>query len=199
MIPLTELLAEVRACRRCDLPLGPNPVLRAHEQAELLIVGQAPGTRVHATGIPWNDPSGDRLRGWLQMSREEFYDERRVAIIPMAFCYPGKGKSGDLPPPAVCSETWHAPLLERLPRVRTTLLLGKYAQDYYLTWKGALTPKSTLTERVRSWQAWAPERWVMPHPSPRNQLWLKRNPWFEAEVIPALREHLHAAHPVSYC
>lgn len=192
MIPLTDLLAEVRACRRCELPLGPRPVLRANEEAELLIVGQAPGTKVHATGIPWNDPSGDRLRDWLQMSHKTFYDERRVAIIPMAFCYPGKGKSGDLPPPPICSETWHAPLLQKLPRVRTTLLLGKYAQDYYLAGDEALQTHRTLTERVRHWQRWAPRFWVMPHPSPRNQLWLKRNPWFEAEVIPAFRRHLRA-------
>ena len=190
MIPLIDLLSQVRACKRCDLPLGPNPVLRAHEDAELLIIGQAPGTRVHNTGIPWNDPSGDRLRGWLQMEREEFYDERRVAIIPMAFCYPGKGVSGDLPPPPVCSETWHEELLARLPRVHTTLLVGKYAQDRYLDWDGSVGEKSTLTERVRHWRHWAPRFWPMPHPSPRNTLWLKRNQWFEEEVIPALRTHL---------
>ncbi len=194
MIPLIDLLADVRACTRCELPLGPRPVLRAHEDAELLIIGQAPGTRVHETGIPWNDPSGNRLREWLQMERDEFYDERRVAIIPMAFCYPGKGKSGDLPPPPLCSETWHAPLLERLPNIRTTLLLGKYAQDRYLHWEGELDEKSSLTERVRHWRIWAPDYWVMPHPSPRNQLWLKRNPWFEAEVLPAFREHLQSKH-----
>lgn len=194
MIPLIDLLAQVRACRRCDLPLGPNPVLRAHEEAELLIVGQAPGTRVHNTGIPWNDPSGDRLRGWLQMDRETFYDERRVAIIPMAFCYPGKGKSGDLPPPPACSETWHAELLARLPNIRTTLLIGKYAQDYYLDWSGLVSKSSKVTDRVRHWKEWAPRYWVTPHPSPRNQLWLRRNPWFESEVIPALRRHLKKSH-----
>jgi uracil-DNA glycosylase len=165
-------------------------VLRAHEDAELLIIGQAPGTKVHNTGIPWNDPSGDRLRAWLEMDRDAFYDERRVAIIPMAFCYPGKGKSGDLPPPPLCSETWHAPLLERLPNIRTILLLGKYAQDRYLEFDASLDARSSLTERVRHWQNWAPRYWVMPHPSPRNRLWLRRNPWFEADVIPALRKHL---------
>ncbi|MEE4659629.1 MAG: uracil-DNA glycosylase family protein [Halieaceae bacterium] len=194
MIPLTDLLAEVRACTRCELPLGPRPVLRAHEQAELLIIGQAPGTKVHHTGIPWNDPSGDRLREWLQMSREDFYDERRVAIIPMAFCYPGKGKSGDLPPPPVCAQTWHETLLQQLPNIRTTLLLGRYAQDHYLHRDAVIDARSSLTERVRNWQRWAPRFWPMPHPSPRNRLWLRRNPWFEAEVVPALRQHLHSHH-----
>ena len=191
MIPLIDLLADVRACVRCELPLGPNPVLRARETAELLIIGQAPGTRVHHSGIPWNDPSGDRLRGWLQMDREAFYDESRVAIIPMAFCYPGKGKSGDLPPPPVCSETWHEALMARLPNIRTTLLVGKYAQDRYLDWDGPVDTRSSLTERVRHWHHWAPRLWAMPHPSPRNTLWLKRNAWFEDEVIPALRQHIH--------
>ncbi|MEP5763304.1 MAG: uracil-DNA glycosylase family protein [Halieaceae bacterium] len=189
MIPLNDLLAQVRACERCELPLGPNPVLRVHGDARILIVGQAPGTRVHASGIPWDDPSGDRLRQWLNMDKESFYDERQVAIVPMAFCYPGKGKSGDLPPPPLCATTWHESLLAHLPRVRTTLLLGKYAQDYYL-------PKSrriNLTERVRAWRDWAPTHWIMPHPSPRNQMWLKRNPWFEAEVVPALQNHISTA------
>jgi len=186
MIPLIDLLAQVRACQRCELPLGPNPVVRAHQGARLLIIGQAPGTRVHESGIPWDDPSGDRLRMWLGMDKEQFYDEREVAIVPMAFCYPGKGKSGDLPPPPLCSKTWHEALLQHLTGVKTTLLLGKYAQDYYLPDSRG----SNLTERVRDWQRWAPDHWVMPHPSPRNQIWLKRNPWFEADVIPALRDHL---------
>ena len=193
MIPLIDLLAEVRACTRCDLPLCPNPVLRARQEAELLIIGQAPGTRVHHSGIPWNDPSGDRLRRWLQMDRDAFYDESRVAIVPMAFCYPGKGKSGDLPPPPRCAETWHEALMARLPNIRTTLLVGKYAQDRYLSWGGPINERSSLTERVSHWRRWAPRLWAMPHPSPRNQLWLKRNPWFEADVVPALREHLHAS------
>ncbi len=192
MIPLTDLLTEIRACQRCDLPLGPRPVLRAHEDAQLLIIGQAPGTRVHETGIPWNDPSGERLRRWLAMAPEDFYDERHVAIMPMGFCYPGKGKSGDLPPPPICAKTWHQKLLAHLPNIRTTLLVGKYAQDAYLNWDGPVTRRSSLTERVRLWQHWAPRYWVMPHPSPRNQLWLKRNPWFEQETIPALQRHIHS-------
>ena len=187
MIPLNDLLAQVRACTICDLPLGPNPVLRAHASARLLIIGQAPGTKVHASGIPWDDPSGNRLRDWLGLDRDAFYDERRVAIIPMAFCYPGKGKSGDLPPPPVCSETWHEALLKHMPDVKMTLLLGQYAQNYYLG-----KSRETLTERVRRWQDFAPQYWIMPHPSPRNQIWLKRNSWFEAEVVPAMRAHLHS-------
>jgi len=184
-ITLKDLLEQVRSCRLCDLPLGPNPVLRAGGSARILIVGQAPGTRVHHTGIPWNDPSGDRLRDWLQMDRDGFYDESRIAIVPMAFCYPGRGKSGDLPPPPLCSETWHERLLERMPHIEATLLVGKYAQDYYL---GAGT--ETLAERVRRWREFAPRYWPMPHPSPRNRLWLRRNAWFEDEVVPALREHI---------
>jgi uracil-DNA glycosylase len=186
MIALIDLLQEVRACTLCELPLGPRPSLRADSRARLLIVGQAPGTRVHESGIPWDDPSGDRLRGWLELQAEEFYDESRVAIIPMAFCYPGKGKSGDLPPPPLCAKTWHEPVMNHLPAIDTTLLLGKYAQDYYLG-----RSKETLTERVRRWRDFAPRFWPMPHPSPRNQFWLRRNPWFEEEVIPALREHLN--------
>jgi uracil-DNA glycosylase len=185
MIPLIDLLQQVRVCSLCDLPLGPNPVVRAQTGASLLIIGQAPGTKVHHSGIPWNDPSGDRLRMWLDMDKQAFYDESQVAIVPMAFCYPGKGKSGDLPPPPLCANTWHKPLLEQLPNIETTLLLGKYSQDYYL---GKST--ESLTERVRRWQEFAPRFWPMPHPSPRNQIWLRRNAWFETEVIPALREHL---------
>jgi uracil-DNA glycosylase len=183
MIPLVDLLKEIRSCERCELPLGPNPVVRAHVRSRILIIGQAPGTRVHETGIPWNDPSGDRLRGWLEMDREAFYDESQIAIVPMAFCYPGKGKSGDLPPPPICSQTWHEQLLERMPDVEVTLLLGKYAQDYYLG-----KSRETLTQRVLRWHEFAPRFWPMPHPSPRNFMWLKRNPWFESDVIPALRK-----------
>ena len=186
MIALKDLLQEVRACTLCELPLGPRPIVRADSRARLLIIGQAPGTRVHASGIPWDDPSGDRLRGWLQLEPEDFYDESRLAIVPMAFCYPGKGKSGDLPPPPLCAKTWHQSLMKHLPAIDTTLLVGKYAQDYYLG-----RSKETLTERVRRWREFAPRYWPMPHPSPRNQFWLRRNPWFENEVIPALREHLN--------
>ena len=183
-IPLADLLAEIRACRHCeaDLPLGPNPVLRAGAGARLLIVGQAPGTKVHATGIPWNDPSGERLRQWLDMDSEQFYDQDRIAIVPMGFCYPGRGKSGDLPPSPACAPLWHEKVLSHLPKLELTLLVGSYAQAHYL---GA--SRETLTERVRRWRDFAPDYLPLPHPSPRNTLWLKRNPWFDEEVVPALQ------------
>ncbi|WP_183410965.1 uracil-DNA glycosylase family protein [Litorivivens lipolytica] len=184
---LAKLLAEVRACNLCEaqLPLGPNPVVRASTTARLLIVGQAPGTRVHNTGIPWNDPSGDRLRDWLGWSREQFYDESLAAIVPMGFCYPGKGKSGDLPPRPECAPAWHDKLLALMPQIELVLLVGQYAQKYYLD-----APRPTLTETVRQYADYGPRFLPLPHPSPRNQLWLKRNPWFEREVVPALRERV---------
>ena len=187
-ISLTDLLADVRACRACeaDLPLGPNPVLRASETARLLIVGQAPGTRVHATSIPWNDPSGDRLRTWLDIDRESFYDASKIAIVPMGFCYPGRGKSGDLPPPPRCAPLWHPALLQHMPDLALILLVGQYAQHYYLP----DTRRETLTDRVRRWRDFDPRFLPMPHPSPRNTLWLRRNPWFEQEVVPSLRERV---------
>ncbi|MCB1648584.1 MAG: uracil-DNA glycosylase family protein [Pseudomonadales bacterium] len=181
---LNELLVQVRSCHLCaeHLPLGPRPVVRAQPGARLMIIGQAPGTKVHASGIPWDDASGKRLREWLQMDRETFYDENRVAIMPMGFCYPGKGRSGDLPPRPECAPQWHAPLLAQLPQVSLVLLIGQYAQQYYLPQRPA-----SLTETVQQWQRFGPRYFPLPHPSPRNQLWLKRNPWFEAEVLPALR------------
>lgn len=190
MESLDKLLEKVRACRVCEahLPLGPKPVLRAGAGARLLIVGQAPGRRVHETGIPWNDPSGDRLRGWLQMDREAFYNERRVAIIPTAFCYPGTGKGGDLPPRPECAPLWHPQLRAVLPEIQLTLLIGQYAQAYYLGERR----KKTLTETVRACHEYLPEFLPLPHPSPRNQMWLKRNPWFEREVLPELRQRVAA-------
>lgn len=182
---LEALLARIRACRLCEasLPLGPNPVLRVRAPARLLIVGQAPGLKVHESGIPWNDASGIRLRHWLGIEREAFYDEDRIAIVPMGFCYPGRGESGDLPPRPECSATWHAQLLPRLPNVRLTLLIGHYAQQYFL---GAQRGR-TLTDTVRNFRAYLPATLPLPHPSPRNQLWLKANPWFEEELVPVLR------------
>jgi len=186
-LSLRDLLAEVRACRHCEpgLPLGPRPVLRASTSARVLIVGQAPGTRVHESGIPWNDPSGDRLRDWLELAPERFYDEAEIAIMPMGFCYPGKGKSGDLPPRSDCAPLWHEPLLQRMPRLELTLLVGSYAQNYYLG-----KSRDTLADRVRRYREFAPRFFPLPHPSPRNTLWLRRNPWFEEEVVPALRERV---------
>ncbi len=188
-VPLRDLLARVRDCRQCeaDLPLGPNPVLRAGATAQLLIIGQAPGTKVHASGIPWNDPSGERLRRWLDMDNDTFYDESRVAIVPMGFCYPGKGKSGDLPPSPECAPMWHEPVLELMPKIGLTLLVGRYAQDYYLG-----PSRDTLAARVQAWEEHGPRFFPLPHPSPRNTLWLKRNPWFEGDVVPALRERVKA-------
>lgn len=186
-IELVDLLAEIRACRHCEdhLPLGPNPVVRASESARMVIVGQAPGTRVHATGIPWNDPSGDRLRDWLAMDREAFYDEARLAIVPMGLCYPGRGKFGDLPPRPECAPLWHERLFEQMPHIELVLLVGSYAQNHYLG-----RSRDTLAQRVQDWQSVGPRFFPLPHPSPRNTLWLRRNPWFEAEVVPALRERV---------
>lgn len=189
-ILLVDLLARVRACRHCEasLPLGPRPVLRASASARLLIVGQAPGTKVHASGIPWNDPSGDRLRQWLQLEREQFYDESRIAIVPMGFCYPGRGKSGDLPPPPDCAPLWHEQLLQHMPQLQLILLVGSYAQQYYQGRTPATAiQRETLTARVQRWREYGPRYFPLPHPSPRNTLWLRRNPWFEAQVVPALR------------
>lgn len=190
---LDRLLADVRACRACEsvLPYEPRPVLRASCSARLLIVGQAPGTRVHETGIPWNDPSGERLRHWLGVDRELFYDERQIAIVPMGFCYPGRGKSGDLPPRPECAALWRERLLACLPNIELTLLIGRYAQQYHLPDTG----RSTLTETVRRWREFLPGVIPTPHPSPRNQLWLRRNPWFEAELVPALQQRIRAMFP----
>lgn len=187
---LERLLREVRACRVCEphLPLGPKPVLRADVRSRVLIVGQAPGTRVHATGIPWNDPSGDRLREWLQVSRDEFYDERRFAIIPTGLCYPGRGRSGDLPPRPECAPLWHPRLRPLLPHVRLTLLVGQYAQAYYL----GTARKATLTATVHAAREYLPDFLPLPHPSPRNTRWLQVNPWFVRDVIPVLQQRVHA-------
>lgn len=184
-IPLLDLLTEVRACRHCEdsLPLGPRPVVRAHTSARILIIGQAPGTRVHASGVPWDDPSGERLRDWLQTDKDLFYNESRIAIVPMGFCYPGKGKSGDLPPAKACAPLWHDRLLAQMPEIDLTLLIGRYAQDRYLG-----RSSESLTHRVQHWQDYAPRYFPLPHPSPRNIAWLRRNPWFETDVVKALRE-----------
>lgn len=191
MTRLDALLTEIRACRLCeaDLPLGPRPVLRASSTARILIVGQAPGRRVHETGIPWNDPSGDRLRLWLQMTREQFYDERHIAIVPAGLCFPGSGVRGDAPPRPECAPLWQPRLRALMPRIRLTLLIGQYAQSYYL----GRRRKKSLRETVQAYQEYLPEFLPLPHPSPRNQLWLKQNPWFEDEVIPILKMRVAAA------
>lgn len=185
MSKLDALLSEIRACRLCEahLPLGPRPVLRASTTARILVVGQAPGRRVHETGIPWNDPSGDRLRLWLQMTREQFYDERHIAIVPAGLCFSGSGVRGDAPPRPECAPLWHPKLRALMPKIQLTLLIGQYAQAYYL----GKRRKKSLRETVQAYQEYLPEFLPLPHPSPRNQLWLKQNPWFEREVIPLLR------------
>jgi uracil-DNA glycosylase len=190
MPELDDLLARIRACRLCEahLPLGPRPVLRASRTARLLIVGQAPGSRVHESGIPWNDASGIRLRHWLGLERERFYDEREVAIVPMGFCYPGRGTAGDLPPRPECAQTWHGSLMALLPKVELTLLVGHYAQAYVLGERR----KKTLTDTVRAYADYLPRIIPMPHPSPRNQLWLRDNPWFETDLVPLLRGEVRA-------
>ncbi|CAG9174996.1 uracil-DNA glycosylase family protein [Cupriavidus respiraculi] len=185
---LDALLADVRACRACEpaLPLGARPIVRASASARILIVGQAPGARVHATGIPWNDASGARLRGWLGVDDATFYDASRFAIVPMGFCYPGRGTSGDNPPRPECAPRWMEALLARLRGVELTLLIGQYAQRHFL---GARR-KASLTETVRAWADYAPRFLPLPHPSPRNVAWFQRNPWFAAEVLPVLRERV---------
>lgn len=182
---LPALLDEVRACDACGdhLPLGPKPVVRAARSARILIAGQAPGTRVHATGIPWNDPSGDRLREWMRIDRATFYDERRIAIIPMGFCYPGRGKSGDLPPRAECARLWMDRLMSALPNLELILPIGQYSQAYHLGERR----KATLTQTVQQWRDYGKRYLPLPHPSPRNNIWLRKNQWFETEVVPVLR------------
>ena len=183
-----ELLARVRACSVCapHLPHPPRPILRASPTAHLLIVGQAPGRRVHETGIPWNDPSGDQLRQWLGLTRETFYDESRIAIVPTGLCYPGTVNGSDLPPRRECAPLWHPQLRAAMPNIRLTLLIGAYAQAYYLGQRRG----RTLADTVAGWRDFIPEFVPLPHPSPRNRGWLKRNSWFEAEVLPMLRERV---------
>lgn len=178
------LLAEVRDCTLCStqLPHGPRPVLQAHPEASILIVGQAPGRRVHASGIPFQDPSGDRLREWMGVTEELFYDPTRVAIVPMGFCYPGSTKSGDRPPRPECALAWRELVLAELRSVRLTLVLGRYAQAYHLD-----EAHRSVTENVQRWADFWPTSLPLPHPSPRNRAWFKRNAWFEEEVLPLLR------------
>ncbi len=183
-----DLLARARACTVCaaSLPHPPRPVILASPTARLLIVGQAPGRRVRETGIPWNDPSGDRLREWLGMTREQFYDASRIAIVPTGLCYPGTAKGSDLPPRPECAPLWHPQFLQAMPKIGLTLLIGGYAQAYYLGKRRA----RTLADTVHGWPGFGPDYFPLPHPSPRNQPWLKRHAWFETEVLPALRQQV---------
>jgi len=180
----SELLTEVRRCSICtDLPLGPLPLLQAHPDATLLIAGQAPGRKTHEIGIPFDDASGNRLREWLGITREQFYDARKLAILPMGFCYPGTGKNGDLPPRPECAPAWREKLLEQLPNIQLTLIIGQYALEHHL----GKRRKKNLTETVKAWQEYLPRYLPLPHPSPRNNIWLRKNPWFMKDVIPYLQ------------
>ncbi|MDP2546561.1 uracil-DNA glycosylase family protein [Oceanobacter sp. 4_MG-2023] len=188
---LPDLLQQVRQCQLCaaHLPCPPRPIIQISASARLLIIGQAPGSKVQVSGIPWDDASGKRLREWLQLTPEQFYNEEKIAIVPVGLCYPGKGKSGDLPPRAECAPRWHADLLARMPELQLILLIGQYAQNYYLP-KAFLRQYKTLTERVKHCQDVPEPFFVLPHPSPRNRHWLSKNPWFEAQTIPTLRRQL---------
>ncbi len=185
---LTQLTNDIKACRNCEnhLPLGPRPVIQITKRAKILIVGQAPGTKVHETGIPFNDPSGERLRKWMGIDSLTFYDRQKVAIVPMGFCYPGAGPSGDLPPRPECAEKWRTQLLAHLQDIELTLVIGQYAQKWHL----GNRQKNSLTETVKAWREYWPTIVALPHPSPRNNIWLKKNDWFESDVLPTLREKI---------
>lgn len=184
---MKKLLAQIYGCTICNshLAYGPRPVLQVDSEAKILIAGQAPGRKVHETGIPFNDPSGNRLREWMGIDKETFYDATKVAILPMGFCYPGPGKSGDLPPRPECAETWRESILSHLERIQLTLVIGQYALAYHIP-----EASGNLTDTVRSWRSYSPVIIPLPHPSPRNNIWLKRNPWFEKEVLPVLRQRV---------
>ncbi len=181
------LIASVKKCTLCEgLPLGPKPILQGDAKSKILIVGQAPGRITHKKGIPFDDPSGVRLRKWMGVSADDFYNPKKIAILPMGFCFPGTGKSGDLPPRTECAKQWRNQLLDSLKDVELVLVIGQYAIDWHID-DGV---KMTLTKRVLRWQSYLPSKLVMPHPSPRNNLWLKRNPWFESDVLPALQSRI---------
>lgn len=183
---MQNLLAEIKGCEVCKayLPLGPRPVVAANPYARIAIIGQAPGTKVHQSGIPWDDPSGKQLRKWLDITDEVFYDETKIALVPMGFCYPGKGKGGDLPPRPECAPLWHLPLFSKMPALELVILIGSFAQSYYLKEKA----QKNLTETVSAYQKHLPQYFPLPHPSPRNRFWLSKNPWFDDEVIPNLQK-----------
>ncbi|MDX2314652.1 MAG: uracil-DNA glycosylase family protein [Gammaproteobacteria bacterium] len=187
MTSLPSLLSEIRACTICTphLPLGPRPVVQLSAKARVLIAGQAPGRKVHESGVPFDDASGNRLREWLGVTQEVFYDPKQFALVPMGFCFPGTGRSGDLPPRPECARAWREQLLGHLRQVELTLVLGQYAQTYHFG-----KSSSSLTDLVKSWRSHWPQMVPLPHPSPRNNLWLRRNPWFEAELLPPLRERV---------
>ena len=186
-----EINNAVKGCTICSphLPLGPRPVVQIHPKAKILIAGQAPGSKVHATGIPFDDPSGDRLRDWMGVDKETFYNREKIAILPMGFCYPGTGKSGDLPPRKECADKWRETLLALMPSIQLTLVIGQYALDWHLKDQ----KKKNLTETVKAWKEYWPENLPLPHPSPRNNIWLKKNEWFEIDVLPKLKTTIRKA------
>ncbi len=185
---LNRLLNDIAACRICEahLPHGPRPVVRAAAQARILIAGQAPGRRVHDSGIPWQDASGVRLRQWLGVDDATFYESGLIALVPMGFCYPGSAKSGDLPPRPECQQHWHGKLLPHLTQIKLRVIIGQYAQRYYLPDMAKLS----LTDIVKAWKKLPKDMIALPHPSPRNQMWPKQNPWFEAELLPLLKKRV---------
>ena len=185
-----QLLTDVQSCKICenDLKDGVRPVLQIDPKAKILIAGQAPGSKVHATGIPFDDPSGDRLREWMGINKEVFYNPEKIAILPMAFCYPGKGKSGDLPPRPICAETWRQTILDSMSNIQLILVIGQYAQAWHLE-----KLDKNLTETVRNWKSYGEGILPLPHPSPRNNVWLKKNDWFEKEVLPSLKSRVEQA------
>lgn len=185
---MEELLNTIKKCTVCayKLPLGPRPIVSAAVSSKIIIIGQAPGSIVHKTGIPWDDKSGKNLRNWMGITVADFYDPSKVALLPMGFCYPGKGKSGDLPPTTECAPLWHKQLLDKIENKQLILLVGKYAQDYYLK----NSAKRTLTETVKNYTEYLPEYFVLPHPSPRNNIWQAKNEWFKEEVIPTLHQNV---------
>jgi len=188
IIAMDRLIKEILKCEVCApyLELGPRPVLAAHPTSKIVIIGQAPGAVVHNSGVPWEDKSGDNLRAWMQVDTTTFYDPKRIALVPMGFCYPGKGKSGDLPPRKECAPLWHESLLKQMKHLQLILLIGKYAQEYYLQEK----TKNTLTETVKNFEEYLPDYFVLPHPSPRNNIWQAKNEWFKKINIPRLRAQI---------
>jgi len=185
----TQLLTQILACKHCEefLPNPARPILQFNPKAKILIAGQAPGRKAHESGIPFDDASGDRLREWMGISREIFYDPEKIAILPLGFCYPGTAKSGDLPPRAECAIAWRSQLLSQLQQLQITLHIGQYAQQYHF-----MKPKKSLTERVKLWTLHQTNQIPLPHPSPRNNIWLKRNEWFETELLPELKKRIAA-------
>ncbi|WP_062059119.1 uracil-DNA glycosylase family protein [Aquimarina longa] len=182
---MKQLLSLISKCDECSLQLelGPRPIVSAHTNSKIVIIGQAPGSIVHKSGIPWDDKSGQNLRTWMGIDTKTFYDPKKIALLPMGFCYPGKGKSGDLPPTKQCAPLWHQKLLRKIENVELTLLIGKYAQEYYL----GNQLKRTLTDTVKNYKGYLPNYFVLPHPSPRNNIWQAKNEWYKRDVIPQLQ------------